>query len=133
MKKDLNSTTKQFLFLGTLLMAMAVIFGAFGAHGLKKIVSQQMLTIFQTGVQYQFYHALGLFAVAFIAYLHNKQSVKIAGNIMFIGVVIFSGSLYLLVLLNIKWLGAITPIGGVLMVVSWLLLAFNIKNIKQNT
>ncbi|MFA7083576.1 MAG: DUF423 domain-containing protein [Arcobacteraceae bacterium] len=127
----MNNTTRKFLLLGTLLMATAVGIGAFGAHGLKKIVTQEMLTIFQTGVQYQFYHALGLFAVAFIAYLENNKSVKIAGNLMFIGTTIFSGSLYLLVLLNTKWLGAITPIGGVLMIVSWLLLAGSLLKVKS--
>lgn len=107
-------------------MAAAVSLGAFGAHGLKKIITPEMLAIYQTSVQYQFYHALGLLGVAFVAYVHNVKLVNIAGNLMFVGVLIFSGSLYLLVLLNIKWLGAITPIGGVLMVLSWLLLALSL-------
>ncbi len=122
----MNQTSKQFLLLGTILMALAVSLGAFGAHGLKKIVSTEMLTVYQTGIQYQFYHALGLCVVAFIAHIHNTKLVKIAGNIMFIGVMIFSFSLYILVLLDMKWLGAITPIGGVLMVISWVLLAWSI-------
>lgn len=122
----MNQTSKQFLLLGTILMALAVSLGAFGAHGLKKIVSAEMLTVYQTGIQYQFYHALGLCVVAFIAHIHNTKLVKIAGNIMFIGVMIFSFSLYILVLLDMKWLGAITPIGGVLMVISWVLLAWSV-------
>jgi len=121
-----NSTSKRFLLLGTILMALAVCFGAFGAHGLKKIVSAEMLSVYQTGVQYQFYHALGLCVVAFIAHLHETKLVRIAGNIMFIGVIIFSFSLYVLVLLDMKWLGAITPIGGILMVISWVLLAWSV-------
>ncbi len=111
-------------------MAAAVSLGAFGAHGLKKIITSDMLTIYQTGVQYQFYHALGLLGVAFIAHLNATKLVNIAGNLMFTGVLIFSGSLYLLVMLNIKWLGAITPIGGVLMVISWLLLAWSVLKTK---
>lgn len=111
-------------------MAAAVSLGAFGAHGLKKIITEDMLSIYQTGVQYQFYHALGLLGVAFIAYLNATKLVNVAGNLMFTGVLIFSGSLYLLVLLNIKWLGAITPIGGVLMVISWLLLSWSVLKTK---
>jgi len=121
-----NTISKRFLLLGAILMALAVCFGAFGAHGLKKIVSSEMLSVYQTGVQYQFYHALGLCVVGFLAHIHNTKLVKIAGNIMFIGVIIFSFSLYVLVLLDMKWLGAITPIGGVLMVISWVLLAWSI-------
>ncbi|WP_419769481.1 MAG: DUF423 domain-containing protein [Candidatus Marinarcus sp.] len=119
--------TKKFLFLGAILMALGVCFGAFGAHGLKSIVTPEMLTVFHTGVEYQFYHALGLFAVAFIVHLYeDKKLINIAGNLMFLGVMIFSFSLYLLVILDIRWLGAITPIGGTLMIISWSVLAYSI-------
>lgn len=120
----MNIISKRFLIIACLLMATAVSLGAFGAHGLKKIISIEMLAVYQTGVQYQFYHALGLLGVAFIAHVNSTKLVNMAGNLMFTGVMIFSGSLYLLVILNIKWLGAITPIGGVLMVISWVLLAW---------
>lgn len=120
----MNIISKKFLIIACLLMATAVSLGAFGAHGLKKIISIEMLAVYQTGVQYQFYHALGLLSVAFIAHVYSTKLVNMAGNLMFTGVMIFSGSLYLLVILNIKWLGAITPIGGVLMVISWVLLAW---------
>ncbi|MDD2639986.1 MAG: DUF423 domain-containing protein [Arcobacteraceae bacterium] len=122
----MNKSTKNFLIMACLLMATAVSLGAFGAHGLKKIITPDMLSVCQTGVQYQFYHALGLLGVAFIAHVNSTKLVNMAGNLMFTGVMIFSGSLYLLVILNIKWLGAITPIGGVLMVVSWVLLAWSV-------
>lgn len=122
----MNKSTKNFLIMACLLMATAVSLGAFGAHGLKKIITPDMLSVYQTGVQYQFYHALGLLGVAFIAHVNSTKLVNMAGNLMFTGVMIFSGSLYLLVILNIKWLGAITPIGGVLMVVSWVLLAWSV-------
>lgn len=127
----MNKTTQRFLFLGSILMALAVCLGAFGAHILKKVISPDMLVIYQTGVQYQFYHALGLFVVAFVAYLQNSKAVKIAGNLMFLGIVLFSGSLYLYVFLNVKFTGPITPIGGVLMVVSWLILAWSV--LKTNS
>ncbi|MDX9795488.1 MAG: DUF423 domain-containing protein [Arcobacteraceae bacterium] len=122
----MNKSTKNFLIMACLLMATAVSLGAFGAHGLKKIITPDMLSVYQTGVQYQFYHALGLLGVAFIAHVNSTKLVNMAGNLMFTGVMIFSGSLYLLVILNIKWLGAITPIGGVLMVISWVLLAWSV-------
>ncbi len=122
----MNTISKKFLIIACLLMAIAVSLGAFGAHGLKKIITSDMLSVYQTGVQYQFYHALGLLGVAFIAHVNSSKLVNMAGNLMFTGVMIFSGSLYLLVILNIKWLGAITPIGGVLMVVSWILLAWSV-------
>lgn len=122
----MNAISKRFLIMACLLMATAVSLGAFGAHGLKKIITPEMLAIYQTAVQYQFYHALGLLGVAFIAHVNSTKLVNMAGNLMFIGVMIFSGSLYLLVILNIKWLGAITPIGGVLMVISWVLLAWSV-------
>ncbi|MFA7571894.1 MAG: DUF423 domain-containing protein [Sulfurimonadaceae bacterium] len=122
----MNTISKKFLIMACLLMAIAVSLGAFGAHGLKKIITSDMLSVYQTGVQYQFYHALGLLGVAFIAHVNSTKLVNMAGNLMFTGVMIFSGSLYLLVILNIKWLGAITPIGGVLMVISWVLLAWSV-------
>lgn len=122
----MNSISKRFLVLGTLLMGLAVCFGAFGAHGLKQIVTPERLAVFQTGVQYQFYHALGLCIVAFIAHIEPKKMVNIAGNLMLTGVLIFSFSLYLLVILDISWLGAITPIGGILMVISWLILCVSV-------
>ncbi|MDD2640293.1 MAG: DUF423 domain-containing protein [Arcobacteraceae bacterium] len=122
----MNKSTKNFLIMACLLMATAVSLGAFGAHGLKKIITPEMLAIYQTAVQYQFYHALGLLGVAFMAHVNSTKLVNMAGNLMFTGVMIFSGSLYLLVILNIKWLGAITPIGGVLMVISWILLAWSV-------
>lgn len=127
----MNEYSKRFLLFGTLLLALAVCFGAFGAHGLKNMVTPERLSIFQTGVQYQFYHALGLCVVAFIAHFEHKRMVIIAGNLMLVGVLIFSYSLYSLVIFDLKWLGAITPIGGVLMVVSWLMLCFSIFKIKH--
>jgi uncharacterized membrane protein YgdD (TMEM256/DUF423 family) len=122
----MNENSRNFLIYGALLMSLGVCLGAFGAHALKHAVTPERLAIFQTGVQYQFYHALGLCVVGFIAYLQPNKWVIISGKLMLTGVVIFSFSLYLLVLLDIKWLGAITPIGGVLMVVSWVLLAWSI-------
>ncbi|WP_024954681.1 DUF423 domain-containing protein [Sulfurospirillum arcachonense] len=125
----MNNTSKQFAIYGAVFMALAVSLGAFGAHGLKAIVSKEMLVIYHTGVEYQFYHALGLFAVSFIASFQESTLVKRAGYFMIAGIVIFSGSLYAITLSGIKILGAITPIGGVSFIVAWILLVFSIKKI----
>lgn len=123
----MNATTKKFLVIGTILMALGIGIGAFGAHGLKKLVSEEMLAVFHTGVEYQFYHALGIFVVAFIAHLKPEESyINTAGYLMLIGVLIFSFSLYFLVLFNIPLLGLLTPIGGVTMMLSWIVLLLGI-------
>lgn len=122
-----NKKVNQFLFIASVMMALAIAIGAFGAHGLKSIVEPNMLVIYHTGVEYQFYNTLGLFAAAFVIYLkpESKKSV-VAAWLIFIGMLIFSFSLYLLVVLNIPVLGAITPIGGTLMIIGWLILAYSI-------
>ena len=125
----MNELTKKFAFYGAILMALAVGFGAFGAHGLKNIVTKEMLVIYHTGVEYQFYHAIGLFCVAFVANFTDSKQVKIAGYSMLIGIFIFCGSLYAIAFTGIKILGAITPIGGVAFIFAWVLLALSIKKI----
>ncbi len=123
-----------FLLLGALSALIGVGMGAFGAHGLKTVISPEMLAVYQTGVSYQMYHALGLIGVALI----NQQApdsklLHWAGRLMFAGILLFSGSLYLLVFLNLKWLGMITPIGGVCFLTAWLLITiFAAKNIRAS-
>ncbi|MEQ1637259.1 MAG: DUF423 domain-containing protein [Methylococcales bacterium] len=112
-----------FLLLGALAAFASVGLGAFGAHGLKSVLSPEMLDVYKTGVTYQMWHALGLMIIAFI----QKQTaasklLNWAGWMMVAGIVLFSGSLYLLALLNIKWLGMITPFGGLAFLGAWLLL-----------
>ena len=125
----MNELTKKFAFYGAIMMAITIALGAFGAHGLKKIVSSDLLVIFHTGVEYQFYHALGLFCVAFVAHFSQTKQVKLSGYLMLIGTLIFSGSLYMITLTGIKWLGAITPVGGTAFIVAWIMLALSIKKI----
>ncbi|RXJ59950.1 DUF423 domain-containing protein [Candidatus Marinarcus aquaticus] len=123
----MNANTKKFLILGSLLMPLAIGFGAFGAHGLRSLVSPEMLKVFHTGVEYQFYHALGMFVVAFCAHFKPEENyINIAGILMLVGVVIFSFSLYFLVLFNVPMLGMITPIGGVTMIIAWIILLIGI-------
>ncbi|KAF3977879.1 MAG: DUF423 domain-containing protein [Methylococcales symbiont of Iophon sp. n. MRB-2018] len=113
-----------FLFISAVCGLSGVAMGAFGAHGLKTILSVEMMQVYKTAVDYHIWHALGLGLIALIQ-LHFPQAVllKWAGWMMLIGIIFFSGSLYFLVLLELKWLGMITPLGGVYFILSWLLLA----------
>ncbi|MDD5228826.1 MAG: DUF423 domain-containing protein [Methylococcales bacterium] len=112
-----------FLFLGAACAFIGVAMGAFGAHGLKTMISPELLTVYQTGVTYQMWHAFGLIAIALMQQ-HDAQSklLKWAGALMFLGIILFSGSLYLLAILNLPALGAITPLGGVSFLIAWSLL-----------
>jgi len=118
---------KIFLTLGSIAMALAVALGAFGAHGLKSKLTAEMLDIFETGVRYHFYHALGLLLIGTIAnWLPDSSILSWSGWLMVGGIFIFSGSLYILSISGIRWLGAITPIGGLCFIASWVLLAITI-------
>jgi uncharacterized membrane protein YgdD (TMEM256/DUF423 family) len=115
---------RMFFTIGSLLGALAVALGAFGAHALTNRLSDDMLATFETGVRYQMYHALALLAVAFAAYRWADSNLPTAAGWLFVtGMVLFSGSLYVLVLSGVRWLGAITPIGGVAFIAGWLCLA----------
>lgn len=104
-------------------LALAVALGAFGAHGLKKIATPYELEIWQTATLYLFVHGLGLLALGVLSVLSAYRIQKIATTLQ-VGIAIFSGTLYLMALGAPKWLGAITPIGGSLLVVGWLMLVF---------
>lgn len=115
-----------FVFLGALNMFLAVGAGAFGAHGLRRILSADMLQVWQTAVTYHMAHALSLLAIAALAprFAHAAGMWNAAGWLMFAGIVIFSGSLYLLAGTGIRWLGAITPLGGTAFLAAWALVAW---------
>jgi len=123
-----------FLLLASLSALTGVGMGAFGAHGLKTVISPEMLAVYQTGVTYQMWHALGLVGVALIhRQAPNSKLLHWAGYLMFAGIVLFSGSLYALALLNHTWLGMITPIGGVCFLTAWLLIAvFALPNTRSS-
>jgi len=120
-----------FLMLGAINAFLCVAFGAFGAHGLKLRLSADMLTVYQTGVQYHFYHALGLIMVGLVL-LHfpKSRTVVLSGWLMLAGIVLFSVSLYALSLTGIRELGAITPLGGMAFLSAWILLAYGIRATK---
>jgi uncharacterized membrane protein YgdD (TMEM256/DUF423 family) len=116
---------KTFLLLAGLLGALAVGLGAFGAHALADRLSESMLSIYETGVRYHFYHTLALLGVAVVMNRWPNSGVTVAAGWLFVaGIVIFSGSLYLLAFTGVRWLGAITPIGGVAFIAGWLCLAW---------
>ena len=120
-----------FLMLGAINAFLCVAIGAFGAHGLKQMLSAKMLIVYQTGVQYHFYHSLGLIIVGLVL-LHFPKSkpILLSGWLMLGGIVLFSTSLYALSLTEIRALGAITPLGGIAFLSAWLLLAYGVKNTK---
>lgn len=113
-----------FFIAGSLSAFLAVALGAFAAHGLKSKLEPEMLNIFEVGARYQMYHALALLAVAWASTRWPGASVNGAGWLFIAGTIIFSGSLYLLSLTGLRWLGAITPIGGLAFLLGWLLLAW---------
>ncbi len=106
---------------GAALALLGVALGAFGAHALRASLSPSDIEIFETAVRYQMYHAVALFGVAWLATKLVDPLMDWAGWLLVAGTVVFSGSLYLLVLTGTRWLGAITPVGGLMLVAGWLL------------
>ncbi|MEA1881873.1 MAG: DUF423 domain-containing protein [Candidatus Marinimicrobia bacterium] len=117
---------KNWIIFGASLAALAVALGAFGAHGLKSKVSPVDLAIFETGVRYHMYHALGLILVGILGFHYNAEVIQLPAVLLSTGILIFSGSLYILVLTGLRWMGAITPIGGVALIAGWLLLVIRV-------
>ncbi|MBN7797271.1 DUF423 domain-containing protein [Parahaliea mediterranea] len=116
--------THLFLPIGALAGMLAVMFGAFGAHALRGRLDDYALGVFETAVQYHFYHALALLAVGLLA-LHQPPStlLRSSGWLFLFGLLLFSGSLYLLALTGTRWLGAVTPLGGLAFIAGWACLA----------
>lgn len=112
--------------LGSILAAAAVAAGAFGAHGLRGRLGAADLAVFETAVRYHLIHAVALLAVAWTMERWPGGPAPIAAGLILGGILIFSGSLYLLVLTGPRWLGAVTPIGGVLLITGWGILAWHL-------
>jgi uncharacterized membrane protein YgdD (TMEM256/DUF423 family) len=108
------------------MLALAVVIGAFGAHGLRDILDPYSLSVYQTGVSYHFYHALGMLAIPLLAKsgLVTEVSAKWAHRLLLLGIVFFSGSLYALALTGTTILGAVAPIGGSAFIAGWLVLVW---------
>lgn len=123
----LNNKIKIFLAISSFMMALAICLGAFGAHALKSVLDESMLKVYNTGIQYHFYNTLGLFAATFIYALKpTSKKIFISLCLILIGMIIFSFSLYFLAILSLPILGAVTPIGGSLLIVAWLTLTYGI-------
>jgi uncharacterized membrane protein YgdD (TMEM256/DUF423 family) len=127
---------KGFLQTAAILGALAVALGAFGAHGLKKIVPPETITTFETGVRYQFYHVFALLAVAILFGSFPGRNLQYAGVCFIIGIILFSGSLYILTALQaantvgLRGIGAITPIGGLFFIAGWICLFLGVSKGK---
>ena len=120
---------RTFAMLGAIFGFIAVAGGAFGAHALRARLAPADLAIFETGARYQMYHALALFAAAWVVSREPSTAATAAGWLFVAGTVIFSGSLYLLALTDTRWLGAITPIGGVCFLAGWICLALAARTV----
>lgn len=113
-----------FLIVASVSGLLAVALGAFGAHGLKQRLTPDLLAVYQTGVQYHIYHTLALLAVgALLTSAPASAALRWSGWLFIAGIVVFSGSLYVLSLTGVRWLGAITPIGGAAFLAGWAALA----------
>lgn len=123
-RSETSPTAKLFVVLGSLNAMLGVILGAFGAHALKGRLPALMLAVWHTAGQYHVLHALGLIGIGLLAlHIPGKSLLKTAGWFMAAGIVLFCGSLYLLALTRVHWLGFITPFGGMAFIIAWLLTA----------
>ena len=119
---------RMILTAGAIFMALAIVLGAFGAHTLKDSLSTEMMKVYQTGVEYQFNNSLGLLIIGLIGFNIQSKYIKWSGILISIGIILFSGSLYILSVGSIRWIGAITPIGGVSFVAGWICLVLAIRD-----
>ena len=114
----MNQTT-----IAAFTLALGVVIGAFGAHGLRSSLDAYSLGVYETGVQYHFYHALAILGVAFATRDFSSSLIPLSGWLFLLGIILFSGSLYVLSLTGKRWLGAITPLGGLAFLAGWVCLA----------
>lgn len=139
----LSKAGKVWLLTGIIFAALAVVIGAFGAHGLKKVIqptgdgteavaeAAKRLANWETGARYQMYHALGLIVVGLVCHSENRNRCRLAGGFFVLGILLFSGALYTLTLTQMSWLGAIAPLGGTSMILGWVCLA--VASLKSPT
>ena len=113
---------KTILKTAAVFLVLAVALGAFGAHGLKSVLTEDLIQVYKTGVDYHFYHALGLLGIGVLPGHMPGRLLNWSAFCLGLGIILFSGSLYLMSITGIKWLGAITPLGGVSFIVGWVLL-----------
>lgn len=128
MDENIVTGMKTFITIGSSAALIGVALGAFGAHGLKNHLTPDLLAVWQTGVQYQLVHALGLILIGILLQLlPDAPLLRVAGWAMLAGIGLFSGSLYLLALTGVRTLGMVTPLGGVAFLATWLLLVLAVR------
>ncbi len=129
---------RKFIQIASLTALLGVVLGAFAAHGLQDKISADQISVFQTGVRYQFYHSFGIFITALLLQKNENVWIKRAAWSFILGIILFSGSLYLLScrellhLTSWKWLGPITPIGGVFFIIGWAFVFLSTFKSKNN-
>src|SRR4051812_32374895 len=121
-----RSSGQRFLVFGSIIAGLGVAAGAFGAHALKEILDAPMLQVFETATRYLMYHAFGLCIVSWAIDRYPEQRLQKSGWLFIIGILLFSGSLYGVSLAGIRWLGAVTPVGGLTFITGWLLLGWGV-------
>ena len=115
--------------IASMLMGFGVILGAFGSHALKGKISDYHMEVYKTAVLYHFIHALGLFAVAWLMVELNDPNIGLAGVLLTLGIILFSGSLYIYSITQVRWLGFVTPFGGICLLTGWVVVFLNINSI----
>jgi uncharacterized membrane protein YgdD (TMEM256/DUF423 family) len=123
--------SRPFGYLGAVFAGLSVAAGAFGAHSLKGIISVDMLMAFETAVRYQMYHAFALLVVSSMLTHVPERNLRVVGWCFVAGIILFSGSLYVVALTSTRWAGAITPLGGVAFLAGWITLAWNLWQKKE--
>ena len=121
---------KLYIITGSVFAALAILFGAFGSHALKGKLTPEQLEIYDIATRYLMFHALGIFAIGILGYQVPIEILTLPLLLMVFGILIFSGSLYLISLAGYKKLGMVTPIGGLALIISWLMVAYNIYKIS---
>ena len=121
---------KLYIIIGSVFAALAILFGAFGSHALKEKLTLEQLEIYDIATRYLMFHALGIFAIGILGYQVPSEVLTWPLLIMVFGILIFSGSLYLISLAGYKKLGMVTPIGGLALIISWLMVAYNIYKLS---
>jgi uncharacterized membrane protein YgdD (TMEM256/DUF423 family) len=123
---------KSILTIAAISGLLAVVLGAFGAHALKKMISPEMLEVYKTGVQYQFYHTFALLAVGILMHFNTSKALQWSGYLFVVGILLFSGSLYVMTITGIKALGIITPFGGTVWIAAWFLLMVHCRKLTNS-
>ena len=123
---------KRWLFLAAVMGGLAVAMGAFAAHGLARTLDARLLAVFETGARYQMYHALAMGLAALAAHGAAARFANIAAGLFFAGILLFSGSLYLMALTGVSALGMVTPLGGLCLIAGWILLALAAFKLQDN-